>query len=623
MMLPVAWLFALLAGLLTISAAQMTHAADEPAGKSDAQSAAAAPTPSEPLEVLQAVSVPAARAAKNVAVITIHGQIDEWSERSVRRRIRAAEAAGADAIVFDIDTPGGHLGAMLAISSTIKSSSIKNTLAWVNPNAYSAGSVIAMACREIAVNDGAAFGDALPIEISMLEGLKPIPDAEREKVLGPVMADLVDSARKNGQDELLVQGFVRRGVELWLVEHTETGQRLFVTAEQFKLATGNEPERGTAAVPAITGAVDTSESGPVGPAMPRRQRSGVAAADADEDTAYIPAAPNVSPTLRDEVNQELAMRGTASTRPDLRTPEHKGKYRGVEYVASGAGVLTFHTDEMLRYRIATEKVRNDTDLKAYFGATNMTRLDETWSEDLSRFLSQFWVRGLLIVIFIIALFIEMVHPGLILPGSIAGLALIALVVPPILVNMAAWWMVAAILGGVLMIMLELFVLPGTGVFGVAGALCLFGGLVGAAVGGPQNLFPGATGMRGDLTIGLLTALISLVVAFIAIGVIARNLPTLPFLDRIVLKDDPDAAPTDLAYALAAQGAVKPGTIGVAITPLRPSGRVQIGDDIIDVVAEMGMISPGTPVRVVSVDAFRTVVEAVEEPRQDERDTTQV
>lgn len=622
MMLPVAWLFALLASVLTIGTAQMTHAADEPAGKADAQGVVA---PSgEPLQVLQAVSVPAARAAKNVAVITIHGEIDEWTERSVRRRIRAAEAAGADAIVFDINTPGGQLGAMLAISSTIKRSSIKNTLAWINPNAYSAGSVIALACREIAVNDGAAFGDALPIEINMLEGFKAIPDAEREKFLGPVMADLVDSARKNGQDELLVQGFVRRGVELWLVEHTETGQRLFVTAEQFKLATGNEPERGTAAVPSITGAVDTSETGPVRPAMPRTQRPRESNADApDDETAYIPAAPNVSPSLRDEVNQELALRGTASTRPDLRSPEHKGKYRGIEYVASGAGVLTFHTDEMLRYRIATEKVKDDTDLKAYFGATNMTRLDETWSEDLSRFLSQFWVRGLLIVIFVIALFIEMVHPGLILPGSIAGVALIALVVPPILVNMAAWWMVAAILGGVLMIMLELFVLPGTGVFGVAGALCLFGGLVGAAVGGPQNLFPGAAGMRGDLTIGLLTALISLVVAFVGIGLIARHLPTLPFLDRIVLKDDPDAAPTDLAYALAAQGAVKPGTIGVAITPLRPSGRVQVGDDIIDVVAEMGVIAPGTHVRVVSVDAFRTVVEAVEEPRADERGTTQV
>ena len=572
------------------------------------------PARSAAAPLAQFKAIPAARAAKNVAVITIRGEIDEWTERSVRRRIKAAEDSGADAIVFDIDTPGGRLEAMLLISSGIKSSSIKNTVAWVNQKAYSAGSVIALACREIVVNEGAAFGDALPIEISMLEGFKPIPDAEREKFLGPVMADLVDSARRNGQDELLVQGFVRRGVELWLVEHKDTGQRLFVTAEQYKLATGEEPERGTAAVPAITGDVDTSVSGPVGPSRPRgpAAKEGKGADTADE-TAYIPASPNVSPALRDEVNQQLALRGTTSTRPDLRSPEHRGMYTPVEYVASGAGVLIFHTDEMLRYRIATEKVRSDSDVQSYFGATNMSRLDETWSEHLARFLSQFWVRGLLIVIFIIALFIEMTHPGVILPGAIAGIALVALVVPPILVNMAAWWMVAAILGGVLMIMLELFVLPGTGIFGIVGALCLFGGLVGAAVGGPQNLFPGAGGTNSDLTWGLATALISMVTAFVVIGVIARHLPSLPFLDRIVLKDDPDAAATALSTSIVHTGPVKKGAKGVAITPLRPAGRVQIGDDIVDVVAEMGVIAPGTPVRVVSVDAFRTVVEPIVEP----------
>jgi membrane-bound serine protease (ClpP class) len=113
---------------------------------------------------------------------------------------------------------------------------------------------------------------------------------------------------------------------------------------------------------------------------------------------------------------------------------------------------------------------------------------------------------------------------------------------------------------------------------------------------------------------LATALISIVTAFIVIGLIARHLPSLPFLDRIVLKDDPEAAVTTLGSSIAHISPVKKGAKGVALTPLRPAGRVQIGDDIVDVVADMGVIAPGTPVRVVSVDAFRTVVEPIVEPQ---------
>jgi membrane-bound serine protease (ClpP class) len=56
------------------------------------------------------------------------------------------------------------------------------------------------------------------------------------------------------------------------------------------------------------------------------------------------------------------------------------------------------------------------------------------------------------------------------------------------------------------------------------------------------------------------------------------------------------------------GAVKVGSPGVAITPLRPAGRVQLGDRVIDVVSEIGYIPAGAPVKVVNVTDFRIGVE---------------
>jgi membrane-bound serine protease (ClpP class) len=95
------------------------------------------------------VVVPAERQADKVVAITIEGPIDATTALSVRRRIALAEKGGANAIVIEINSPGGELGAVLEITNAIKASAISNTVAWVNPDAYSGGAIVALACREI------------------------------------------------------------------------------------------------------------------------------------------------------------------------------------------------------------------------------------------------------------------------------------------------------------------------------------------------------------------------------------------------------------------------------------------------------------------------------------------
>src|SRR5690606_15667467 len=151
----------------------------------------------------------------------------------------------------------------------------------------------------------------------------------------------------------------------------------------------------------------------------------------------------------------------------------------------------------LRYRLAAEEINTDEELATFFGAQNLARLNETWSERMVVFLTSTPVRGVLIVVFLIALFIEMTHPGLILPGTIAALALVVLIAPPFLNNMASWWEIAAILAGIACIAAEIFILPGFGVFGVLGIVLLFGGLLGTFTGS-DGLFPDSPQGQQDL-----------------------------------------------------------------------------------------------------------------------------
>jgi membrane-bound serine protease (ClpP class) len=53
-----------------------------------------------------------------------------------------------------------------------------------------------------------------------------------------------------------------------------------------------------------------------------------------------------------------------------------------------------------------------------------------------------------------------------------------------------------------------------------------------------------------------------------------------------------------------------GAVGVAATPLRPAGKVQFGDEFVDVVAEGGYVPPGARVQVIEIEGIRVVVKEV-------------
>lgn len=572
--------------------------------------AAAAPADQSQPSAVQ--PVPSARAAKNVVIIPITGPIDRWTAFGVQRRLARAEREGADAVVFEIDTPGGNVMAVLAICNLIKGSSISNTVAWINHDAYSGGAIIALACREIVVHDYATFGDALPVAAAPLVGMVPIPEAEREKIMGPLLLEVVDSARRNNYDEMLVQGVVRRGVELWLIENPATGARYFVTEAEYRAAVGGEPARVNPTLPSVTGPSGGADATPGQAAAPGSdsppQHGGA------DPLAFRPAAGAMDPRAVREINEGLELRASRSSRPDFRTPEHAGRYRVVEYVSDGHGIFVLKSEQLIRFGLATQKVRDEDQLRAYFGAQNIVRLGPTWSEGLARAMTLPWVRGLLIVVFLICLFLEMSSPGVSVPGAIAAAALIGLVVPPLLVDMAAWWEVAAIVAGVALIAMELFVIPGFGVCGVLGVVLLFGGLVATFVGGDGRLFPGANPDRSsELTWGVVTVLVSALTSGGIIYMIAKHLPSTPLLGRLVLKESLGGPEPTMLEAMAATAALaRVGDVGRAITPLRPAGRVQMGERIIDAVSDLGFIPAGAQVRVTSSDPFRIGVEMVDD-----------
>jgi membrane-bound ClpP family serine protease len=578
-------------------------------------------------------NIPVDRQAKVIAVIPIKGEIDgsRWTgdsvmATSVKRRIGTAVRDGADMLVFEIDTPGGSLGAALDICRAIKQSGVDNTVAWVEGDAISAGAIIALACKHIVVNDPCIFGDAMPIGMGR-GGASAISDEElRKKVLPPLILELLDSVRRHNRDagryvrdEYLAMSLVANDVELWWVRNKTTGITMAVDRSEFEvLFPGQDPSTPTR-LPMIpggtsTGSVSSANQQSSGPSPIETVQPGEGAPVGSSKLA------GVIPYLRDE---EGSLK-TESFRPEL-TPASAGEWELMGKITNGTAAAILSSDDMLFYGLASntvvtdpksgearvDPVRSTDDLKDWSGAVEVRRYDPGWTDGLVRFLTNTVVRGILIAIFLLAIFAEMTHPGATVPALISLCALVALVAPPFLIGLANWWEIAAIGVGVLLIGVEVLVLPGFGIAGVLGLLLLFGGLVGTFVpAGGSVTTAGAAQDR--MLIGLVTVLLSAFTAGVGMYFLIRHLGKVPIFGKLVLQDGGTGSEEDEEFfaAMGAQvdGPAEVGEFGLAQTDLRPAGRILIGDRLVDAVAEIGYIKAGSKVRVVSVAGSRVGVE---------------
>lgn len=158
------------------------------------------------------VSVAADNSPGTVYVIPVEGMIERGLVYVVRRGVRDAINTGAKAIIFNMDTPGGRLDATEEIMRIISRLDIP-TVTYVNPQAISAGAIIALATDNIYMSPRSIIGDAMPIMMSPMGGAQEMPEAIQEKIVSAVSAMIRAAAQEKGHDPQLAEAMVRRSIE--------------------------------------------------------------------------------------------------------------------------------------------------------------------------------------------------------------------------------------------------------------------------------------------------------------------------------------------------------------------------------------------------------------------------
>lgn len=165
----------------------------------------------------------------DTVVVPLSGEISPPLLLFLRRAVKAAENAGAGAIVFEMNTYGGRLDTAADITGVLNRTAVP-TYTFINTNAGSAGSLIALATRHIYMSPVSAIGAAAPV----LSTGGDLPATEKEKTLSYWSALIRSSATRNGHNPDIGDAFMDKEKEVKIgdrIVHAK-GSLLTLTAQE-------------------------------------------------------------------------------------------------------------------------------------------------------------------------------------------------------------------------------------------------------------------------------------------------------------------------------------------------------------------------------------------------------
>ncbi len=222
------------------------------------------------------------------------------------------------------------------------------------------------------------------------------------------------------------------------------------------------------------------------------------------------------------------------------------------------------------------------------------------------------VTFLLIIIGLIALTVELGAPGFGIGGLVSLLCFSLFFWSRFLGGTSGWLEVTLFVVGLAFIGAELFLIPGVGVAGVGGVTLVLGSLIMAS---RRFLIPENSEQLTGLGYDILTVVGAFAGFVLALVFLSNYIGDIPGLSRLTLKppvlaDAATGGEGDVATGLPGWQQVDVGEQGKALSPLRPSGKMQIGDATVDVVTEGEFVEAGSRVQVIAKQGTRVVVRPV-------------
>jgi len=411
-----------------------------------------------------------------VVVVAIDRTVELGLAAFVRRVVETNDDAAA--IILEVNTLGGRVDAAIQIRDAVLEAGPR-TVAFIHPRAISAGALIALACDNVLMSDGATIGAATPVQAGAGQA-----QAVGEKMVSYMRAEMRATAEANG----------RRG--------------------------------------------DIAEA---------------------------------------MVDSEVVIDGIVE----------KGK------------LLTLDTDQAIKLGMADGRA-NDLDAvlaKLELVSPALMSSELNWGEEIARWLTEPTISGLLLSVGMLGLMVAF-YTRSVGAFTIAGFISLGLFFGGhAVVNLVGWEEALLFLVGVILVIVEIFFIPGFGVPGVLGLICVITALVLSLVAMPIDV----SFETGLLAEAMTRVLLSLLGAFVLALIAMRMLSRTEFGRSLVLQ----AAEVGWLSTPPASDLV--GQTGEALTDLRPAGKVVIDGSRYEATSRREFVAKGARVRVVGKEGHELVV----------------
>lgn len=283
----------------------------------------------------------------------------------------------------------------------------------------------------------------------------------------------------------------------------------------------------------------------------------------------------------------------------------------VPNVIDSGKVLTFSTEEAIAHGYCEGQFDGVRQILAHYNleGARIKKFEPTTVDRIKSFILSPLVSGILIVLIVGGLYFEFQTPGVGLPLVVAIAAAVAFFVPLYIDGLVQYLDLILFCVGIVLLLVEIFVIPGFGVTGILGVVGIIAGLSLALVDN-DIVFEWQPHSGVLLLRAVAVVVVALTVSIFGSIVLGGMLISSPRIPALALHKNLAAEEGYVGVAIHERGLL--GSVGVAETVLRPSGKVRIDGRSYDAVSVHGLLDQGTEVEVERVETNQIYVRSTAE-----------
>ncbi len=280
-------------------------------------------------------------------------------------------------------------------------------------------------------------------------------------------------------------------------------------------------------------------------------------------------------------------------------------FENIRIVSRKGKLLALTAGEMEKYGLSSGTSASIEELLGFLGISGVIPVEHknTLADRMEAALTGGAVTAVLIMIGLGALYLEITTPGFGIPGTVAIIAFAVLFAANSMLGQVGSLEILMFLVGVILLIIEVFLIPGFGAAGISGILLISLSML---ISRQDFIFPEFEWQWEIVERNFIVTGIGLIGSIILAGIFFRFFGKLPLFNRLILESGEESENDD-DLQLGSIDRNLLGLSGIAVTCLRPAGKAEFNNRILVVESDGNFIEKGDRVVIYRIDGNRIVV----------------